>query len=562
LNKILVLNGSPRGKNGNTEILVDKFLEGYLNINSSTTVDYIELRKFEVKSCIGCFNCWRKTPGKCIHKDDMEELMELYLAADTIIWATPLYHHGMTSILKTFVERTLPVSQPYIVENNGKFTHPERWDISGKKNILISNCGFPEHQNFDIMTQSFNRIASGGIDESILCVMGELLSKKPLQSIIQWYLDSVEKSGVEFAKSSEFSMETRSTLGTPLVPIEKFIEMANLSWEAEGEMPPSYEEAMGLAERTYSSSTQNHLKGLSQLKLMKHSFNKENAKGYDSILEIEFTDIQEIYHFIIKDQSCELVEGKSNSYTTKIATPYDIWLQISNGELEGSQAMMDGLYKVKGDMNLLMKMRTLFGGESIDHSIPSTTIENERILGIHGNRWMSISFIPWIMSWVSIGFNGIWGIWLPLVMSTFIAGLKWEHHEVTYFEKASVLYFSLLGIIQLVGLPIVSHQGVILNYFSIAIIWGVSLIDGRSLTSDYSKYEVEGNMSENALFKKTNENLTFFWSIMFTVQGILFITLNSQGLTRFAPCLYILTIAALKFTKWYSAWYPQKIMQG
>lgn len=60
-----------------------------------------------------------------------------------------------------------------------------------------------------------------------------------------------------------------------------------------------------------------------------------------------FTDIGESYHFVIKNDYCELHEGESDYFTTKILTPYDVWMKISNQEIDVSQAMIDGLYKVE-----------------------------------------------------------------------------------------------------------------------------------------------------------------------------------------------------------------------
>ena len=45
-----------------------------------------------MKYCFGCYSCWTKTPGVCIHKDDMtKELYPKFLASDLTILATPLY---------------------------------------------------------------------------------------------------------------------------------------------------------------------------------------------------------------------------------------------------------------------------------------------------------------------------------------------------------------------------------------------------------------------------------------------------------------------------------------
>ncbi len=553
-----MINASPRGKNGNTASLIEAFLEGYITVHPDAIVKYIELKNYDVKACIGCFSCWKNSKGQCIHKDDMNNLLEAYLSSDLIIWGTPLYHHGMTSLLKRFVERTLPLSLPYIVKKGDKFTHPERWSTSEKKNILISNCGFPEHHNFNIIQQSFNRIASNGLDESILCVMGELLSKKPLENVIKWYFDAVKKSGEEFANANCFSQETKITLKKALVPIENFIEMANISWEVEGESPPAIETAMGIS--TKASEPSDTLAGLNQLKLMKYSFNKDLVVE-DTILVIKFSDVEEIYHFKINDQECKLIVGDSDAYTTKITTPLQVWSKISNGEIDASQAMLDGLYKVEGNMNFLMKMREIFGGEKRKNDI-SVDLENSQIIGLKKSKWMSVSFIPWIISWVTIANSSLFGITVPLVLMTIIVAIKVRYKSITYFEKMSLLYFIFLSAMEFLGITIIGQETVAVNYFSMAAIWFLSVLDKKPLTADYSKFEVSKEMRDNAIFLKTNENLTVFWSALFIVQGIIYMILKQFGLNSFAPGLYLFTIAALIYTKWYTVWYPRKVMSG
>ncbi|QSX05723.1 flavodoxin family protein [Sedimentibacter sp. zth1] len=461
MEKILILNGSPKGKNGNTAKLIDQFMRGYQMIKSNSHIDYVELYKKNIKNCIGCFNCWSKTPGKCIHQDDMDTLLQQYEDADLVIWATPLYHYGMTSILKTFVERTLPVNKPYIIKNEGKFTHPQRCEISRKKNILISNCGFPEHHNFDVMTQSFKKITNDCIDESILCIMGELLSVEQLDGRIQWYMDVLKKAGEEYAQNGQFNLDTRNILHQPLVPVEDFIEIANLSWEAEGETPPSLDEAMN---EKISSNT-------------KHKKVESN------------------------------MENKMVKY-----------------------------------------------------------LQNSSVLGINGEKWMSISFIPWMLSWLFIGGSNILGVWGALLLSVVIVAIKMKSREVTYFEKMSVLYFSVLGLLEILGISFSSTVGTLLNYFAIALIWGVSVLDRKPLTADYSKHrfkkDIEGDIIFFKIFIKTNEILTLFWSGMFIIQGGLFILLKQLNLVKLSPLIYILIFVALKFTLWFSSWYPRHIISG
>jgi putative sterol carrier protein len=43
-----------------------------------------------------------------------------------------------------------------------------------------------------------------------------------------------------------------------------------------------------------------------------------------------------------------------------IKTPADVWLAVSKGQLDGTQAFMTGKYQVEGNMGLLLKLKELF----------------------------------------------------------------------------------------------------------------------------------------------------------------------------------------------------------
>jgi putative sterol carrier protein len=62
----------------------------------------------------------------------------------------------------------------------------------------------------------------------------------------------------------------------------------------------------------------------------------------------------------ISDGQCAAWEGEALSPMLTIHSPADIWLKITRREINPGLALMDGLYRVEGDMNLLMKMGELF----------------------------------------------------------------------------------------------------------------------------------------------------------------------------------------------------------
>jgi putative sterol carrier protein len=57
---------------------------------------------------------------------------------------------------------------------------------------------------------------------------------------------------------------------------------------------------------------------------------------------------------------CTVREGKVSAPALAIRSPGDVWLKMARGEINRPKALMDGLFKVEGDMSILMKMGELF----------------------------------------------------------------------------------------------------------------------------------------------------------------------------------------------------------
>lgn len=63
--KILAINYSPRvGGQSKTELMLDHLVEGMRDAGAA--IDVVNLREKNIKSCIGCFTCWTKTPASLL----------------------------------------------------------------------------------------------------------------------------------------------------------------------------------------------------------------------------------------------------------------------------------------------------------------------------------------------------------------------------------------------------------------------------------------------------------------------------------------------------------------
>lgn len=232
--KILAINGSPRGAAGNTEVLLEQFLKGCEEAGAQTETIYLNDKN--IKHCTGCFTCWTKTPGKCIHKDDMEELLIKVSQSDIMVYATPLYYFTVSGMMKDFMDRKLPLCKPEIIKVDDKYTHPKRYEKeSTTKTVLISSCGFPGKYNFSGLLETFNVMTKGNLSGAILFGQGGILSgvktHEMLKEIFKPYISALRSAGKEVVTLGHITTETQAILDKNIIDPEIYVKKANSSWE-------------------------------------------------------------------------------------------------------------------------------------------------------------------------------------------------------------------------------------------------------------------------------------------------------------------------------------------
>ena len=101
--KVLILSGSPR-KGGNSELLCDEFMRGA--VESGNEVEKIRIATKKVALCSACYYC-RDNGGKCVHKDDMAEILQKMIDADVLVLSSPVYFYSVDAQLKAVIDRTV-----------------------------------------------------------------------------------------------------------------------------------------------------------------------------------------------------------------------------------------------------------------------------------------------------------------------------------------------------------------------------------------------------------------------------------------------------------------------
>jgi multimeric flavodoxin WrbA len=106
--KILAISCSPR-KEGNTVTLLSEALRGAQQ--DGAEVELYSVAGKDLRPCDGCWDCTKEGLA-CPIEDDMQELQDKMLAADGIIFGTPVYFYGMAAQAKTVMDRSIALGRP------------------------------------------------------------------------------------------------------------------------------------------------------------------------------------------------------------------------------------------------------------------------------------------------------------------------------------------------------------------------------------------------------------------------------------------------------------------
>ena len=102
-------------------VLSDRNLDSFSQ--QHPTIQFIDLSRLKITNCVGCFGCWTKTPGKCVIRDDAVKVYPQIAASDRILYVSKLKYGGYDTVMKTMLERSIPVQQAFIRLLHGETHH-------------------------------------------------------------------------------------------------------------------------------------------------------------------------------------------------------------------------------------------------------------------------------------------------------------------------------------------------------------------------------------------------------------------------------------------------------
>lgn len=525
--KVFIINGSPKDKRSNTYRLTEAFLEGMGDIQAREA----SVSRLDIRPCLGCFSCWNKTPGQCVHRDDMATVMENMLWADVILWSFPLYYFSVPGPLKNLMDRQLPMVLPFMSRDTEAGGHPSRYDMSGKRHVVISTCGFYTAKgNYDGVNAVFDHLCGKEGYTALYCGQGELFRVKELSGRTEEYLTHVKAAGREFVDGG-ISRETRAYLDAPLFPREAFEAMADASWGIEQTGAPSDETLVFTRQ-------------------MAALYNRKSWPGKDIVLEMDYTDVNRRCQILLTRSGSEVITDDFREYTTRIETPFTVWKAIASGEISGQEALAQQKYRVKGDFDLMIHWDRYFGPEKptvVAQASPKTN--------------MNLLLLPWITFWIAASIDSFYGA-LVSVVAAVLVPLLYRKNAATFYDQLS----TVLVVMCSVGLLLKASPRIMvpLSYFGFGLMWSLSCLRPVPLTAYYSMNDYNGEEAlKNPLFLKTNRILTACWGVLYLLTPIWTYFIMGSGAAAWTGAINsVLPMLMGAFTAWFQKWYPARIAWG
>ena len=91
-------------------------------------LDTMTLESADIAHCLGCFNCWTRTPGVCIQDDDGRKVLKGMVQSDIVVTVSPVLFGCYSYLMKRAIDRIIGAVLPFFTRVHGETHHPPRYD--------------------------------------------------------------------------------------------------------------------------------------------------------------------------------------------------------------------------------------------------------------------------------------------------------------------------------------------------------------------------------------------------------------------------------------------------
>ncbi len=155
IQKITIVDGNPKYGENPLNQFISEFNKELTENGFETKVFFLQEK--HIKQCVGCFDCWWKTPGLCRFNDDAPEILKTIINSDFVIYTSPMIMGMYSALLKKFHDRTIPLLHPYIKLVEGECHHGKRYEKYPKMGVII-DPGDSMPDELETMEKIFKRI--------------------------------------------------------------------------------------------------------------------------------------------------------------------------------------------------------------------------------------------------------------------------------------------------------------------------------------------------------------------------------------------------------------------
>ncbi len=199
---------------GYTHRILTAFLEGMEEADA--TVETIFAKRFKIRPCLGDFDCWYKTVGKCVQNDDMEKLYPKFREADILVLAIPIYF-PLPGEIQNLLNRLMPLIEPILEFRDGRTRAKFHDDVKISKIVLVSTGGWWEKENMDIVVDFAEHMAKDAdVEFSGAVLRPHVFLMDKYKEKADKILSATKKAGIQLIKEGKMSEDMLEVISQPL----------------------------------------------------------------------------------------------------------------------------------------------------------------------------------------------------------------------------------------------------------------------------------------------------------------------------------------------------------
>jgi putative sterol carrier protein len=283
------------------------------------------------------------------------ELFDKYRQSDMVVFASPVHHYTLNSVMKKFIERTLPMNEPFFVEHKGRTHHPVRYPYP--KTVILSVAGFHEPEIFGPLSAWANYVYKDVLAAEIYRPGAEAMAAARHGKKVKEIFAATVQAGKELVETGRVSSETMEKVCQQSIgDLDNWSVVANLVWKtciAEGITIKEFEERKIIPRPDDITSF---------MQIMSMAFNREAAGDMKACIKFDFSgQVNETCHLTIENGRVRGYEGDPEKADLTVYTPFETWMDILTGKADGPQLFMENKYRTEGDIDLLADLGRIFG---------------------------------------------------------------------------------------------------------------------------------------------------------------------------------------------------------